>query len=384
MRKTIGAILIAFPILLTACQGDDPAANPPPEFALPAENGSPEPQSAARITRELTDGVFVDAEIAPLSGNSFPVFAVEPNSYSPELLDELFLAGDDSVREFQQSDWDPAGFQLTTLNGSSVYSADGNVDYYGTAYSMDAAQVMKDYAETAEQSGGSGGLPFISEDEAVAAALLLFERLDVFGEPELNTFIAMDHKTIWEHQQTMMARDDMYSYFVSIGKTVSLDSLTESDDACYLRFSFRHGTLPLFNAEIEKPIVSSSGGFQPYSVRAEMLLTRDGLRLFSMIGSFSGSGEDNEPEIIIDTDALLERIEEKYSLQIMTESLIFTRIFLEYLPVRTELNFEAGAKSALIPYWCAEYSLTNSDGAMYAAGAERFNAITGEDFAYGG
>lgn len=82
----------------------------------------------------------------------------------------------------------------------------------------------------------------------------------------------------------------------------------------------------------------------------------------------------SDPQTILSIDEAIAALKEKYDLEILFGSLKVTGIWMEYIPIAQ------GETTTLTPYWC----FVAGDEAGYGANADRINAITGEDLAYGG
>jgi hypothetical protein len=200
-------------------------------------------------------------------------------------------------------------------------------------------------------------------------------------------FVAMSHTDLAAYQAELM-KDEGYAAFVDLGKTARLDQLGETDDAYYIQFSFSRASVPLFDQWHEQSPMSAGDVVPPVSTYAEILLTGGGIRGFALVGAYADAGNPPEVRPLLGVEEMLAIVAEKYSLQIVTDPFTITRIYLEYLPLYAKDTLQFGTELTLTPYWCFEFSTTFTNDAglpvTNTAGADRFNAFTGEDYAYGG
>lgn len=387
MRKIkISVLLITLLLALSACSPKEMVEHTPLQSTSEAspEQLKEEPPQGEHIALELMENVFVDAEIENPAKDAYEICKTVPNSYTPEYLADVFLEHDNSEFVVTPSDWDPNGFTLETESGSYIFCEDGRVFFNAPGYNVnkDIADIMFYYTQN-EQSVNATELPFMSREDVLNVVSSLLSELNMLGQPEIRAFVAMRPDEITAYQQELMEDSD-YAHFVEIGKTTLLDNLTELDNTYYLRLSFNHHDLPMFNAQFEQPVKFAGSALQSPSATAEMLLTSEGIQIFSDSGSFADNTSSGEVKPVLNVNDIFDLVKEKYDLQITTEPVTFTRIFMEYMPVQTTPSANAGAEVMLTPYWCLEYGYTRADGTIRMASAERFNAVTGKDYEYGG
>ncbi len=389
--KNILAVSVTLAVFLAACVG--PQSDTPPEgervpdSAIPggaAEADLPE-ERPSRITRELCEGVTVDADVIYPARSEYDCFATKAPELTPELLGNLFLTGDASPRTVRQLE-DPgerpeyAGFfAVETENGSCVRWMNGSLSYSAPAdgdgkRTATVQEVLSDLANTVHVNDVE--LPGLSRAEADAAVTGILEKLDMIGTPEITAFVGLDHKAIEEYAAELLSRED-YQWAVEIGKLVELKDLTEADDGYYIRFGFTRDGLPLYG-DGDRRLEFAGDSMYVTDVSAGAYFLGGELTDFFLEGCWSLDSARVRREKVIGVDELLEKVRDKYELEIVSEPMTITKIYMEYLPFReTNVDFD------LRPYWVLEYGYT-VDGRFQDAGAERFNAVTGEDAAYGG
>lgn len=333
------------------------------------------------------EGVTMDADVTYPEREAYNCYATKAPELTPEFLGELFLAEDASPRTVNPTsdpkEWpEYAGFfTIETENGGFVRWDNGNLLYAAPRMELDGKKTASieeavwDYAQATPINDVE--LPGLSREAAEALVTGIIEKLDMTGTPEIDAFVGLDHAAIEEYAARRFKEED-YAWLLDIGKLVELHDLTEDDDAYYIRMSFTLDGLPLYGDGDHR---LESGG-EPISVsNASLEATVVGGELvdFALEGCYSLSGAEVRTEPVIDFDTLMGKVKEKYDLLIPSSPVVFTDVFMEYLPHRV-----TNVDCDLRPYWVLEYGYMSADGSLKIAGAERFNAVTGEDAAYGG
>lgn len=392
-RMTAMICLLLLLLLLNACSIADtaepfpsPSSFPPNDVSATetAEAGGNDDEPMTQInhvTRDLGNSISVDAEVINGAKGQLSVYTALPSVYTSAFLSDVFFSDDTSSQTVAYYEDDANGFILVTERGNELYVNSVAVSYNSPSHQSDIeiADIMRRYSERAENADDNE-LGFLARERAIENAVALFDKLQVFGTPDIRCFTAMTHDKIAAYQTDLM-NDASYAEFVEIGKTKLLDSLTAADDAYYLRFSFTAGGIPILDTEYEQPLKSAADDFYNRSLGAEMLITASGIRYFTMSGPFSSDVKEASSQKAISADEALNLFEEKYELQIVSEPIIITKVYLEYLPINQRRQ---SGEVSFTPYWCLEYSLSGRGDSPRLAGAERFNAITGKDYAYGG
>lgn len=230
-------------------------------------------------------------------------------------------------------------------------------------------------------------LDFMTMDDAISLGEKILKDLGVCWQPVLQTNMAMNHQELMQYQEELFAADENLEYqtYDPFDNVYDLDNLTQEDDAYLLRFGFAYNTLPIFGFDNEPSIQFHDGVFPPSASYAEIIITRDGVRYFDMIGGYR-IVETYESKPILSAEDAVEKYKEKWDMTLMPmpeDNWRVPLLYLEYLPITTDDG------KVLIPYWCfaREAELTNTKtGEKFwtALGGIRLNAFTGEEHAYGG
>lgn len=390
--KSILVVFVSLTVFLTACSGLQSDKLPEDERVpdTAASGGTTEAQPPeerpGRVTQELCEGVSVDAEVIYPDLTEYDCFATKAPELTPEFLEDLFLTEDTSPRTVRQledpGEWpEYAGFfSIETEDGSFVRWMNGSLTYSAPPAGGDEKraatiqEVLWDLGSTALFNDVE--LPGLSRAEAEAMVTEIWEKLDMIGTPKVTAFVGLDHNAIEESAGQLLDRED-YQWTVQIGKLVELSGLTAENDGYFIRFDFSEDGLPLYG-DADRRVEFAGDSMHVSDASLEAYIMGGKLTGFYLEGCFSRRDADVRQEKVIGLDAILEKVRAKHELEIINDPMTITKIYMEYVPFReTNVDFD------LRPYWVLEYGYT-VNGKFNSAGAERFNAVTGEDAAYGG
>lgn len=397
MKKPIFMILLCtFLLAFTACGNTPNVPDMPP---VPSGANTPNGQSSADIsktssthmTKKLCDGLEIDADVPALNVSSLPTYQARPMTISQADAIALFLQEGEREIETQAKDnYDPKGFHLTMKGGQEIFHRSGQLSYDSetSAKSLDIFDVLQRYGEAHPQEKPRS-LSFMSPQEAVKQGEKLIKKLGLISNPDIQAgqIVGMNAKEIMNWQSELL-KDNGYKEGVNIGKTTILNDLTTEDDAYLLAFSLRYQDVPIFNQDNEPSISSASDGLVPPSAKVAMLVTAKGLRYFSLEGGVSANGTASQPQAIISAEQALSTLVDKYKDTVRFGKQCITGVWLEYIPQSDNNNQKPDEPVTLTPYWCFRLaSFDDATGKMDGRefdSAERINAITGKDLAYGG
>lgn len=366
-------------IIVSACSGTPGTPGNPSEDTKKPNTLTPsdidDKATSTHITQELCDGVAVNADIIYPERQEYEVLNVKYANYGVELLKEIFLQNDSSTATVDTSD----GVTITTQNGSFIKSRYGRVIY--DAPDDKTYATIEDLLWQFAQGNGyfnDTELPFMSREDALNQVLSVIEKLDMPGTPEVSTFVGLDHEALIEVQQTMLGNED-YNEILGWDKIIELKGLTENEDAYFIRVAFKRADLSLYDQFVEMNAEFAGDRVSTPSAYVEALITPAGIVSFTVEGCFSPVSGQTETCEIVSLETVFLKVREKYELQIVSLPVTFTKIYMEYMTLR-----ETTEQLKIVPYWVLEYGYTREDGVFQLTGAERFNAVTGEDLAYGG
>lgn len=379
-KRVLGTVLCVSMVvsLLCGCGTHDPQDNNT-EGTLPTDNISicDEDESVQHLTLELGSNLFVDADITYPQIDDVSTYSLGMIQVDPSDAAALFYPDDNSSISIEYFDWLPSGYAVETAMGNK-FDISYNITYRSPEYTKyyEIADLLSRYAsEHPEELGKS--ISFMTMDDAQKIGETIFLELGINYTPVLQTGVALEHKQIEDWQQELL-EDPTYTDF---GKYQVLSNLTTSDDCYYLYFTFTYDGIPIYEPG-EPSVQFADNVFPPSPVSAEMVITPNGVEYFT-ISSANYITEEKQTSVLCSLEYAIEALKEKYDLVILTDPQRVSAIWLEYIPV------ESSNGSVLVPYWCfiMDLGIEDSEGNtkwLEAVNAERFNALTGEDLAYGG
>ena len=164
----------------------------------------------------------------------------------------------------------------------------------------------------------------------------------------------------------------------------SMESLTDEDDCYYLEFHMAMDGIPVYGYPGEASAQIRDGVFAPSASEINMVLSRSGFQQVQIVCPYR-IGETVRRIQTLSPQEAMDVYREKWSQILMPDmSREVRHIYLEYIPKQTEDGLQ------LTPYWvfsAAEQFENTAKGTVewwpYQV-ADRFNAETGADYAYGG
>lgn len=340
---------------------------------------APKEVNTQHLFQELAENVRVNAEMTLPEKEAYSTYTLKRVDCDPDRLFGIFSPeGYGSYTTDERSSlryFESSGKKLVVRDNSISYSA-YNIDW-GENPMQDVHTLMYYYTENHPQAEPHD-LSFMTVAEMEHFCRDILSKLGIAFEPELLKCATLTGQEIMDFQQELFGSGGIYA---ENGFTPT--NLTAATDTCYLEFSFSYDGLPLLGSE--EPGVASAVSMMPTpSVTATMMINADGLQKCDVYFPCTIESE-SQPQTILTPDEAVTALKDKYDLEIHTSTIEFSNVWLEYMPVVKEDSV------TLTPYWCfvtRRMLEENSDGAgtwqTKYANAERFNAITGKDLAYGG
>lgn len=403
MKKEITTIL-AFLLLISICLSGCMKPKPDNDFE-PVNTANDEEKndatgdvntatdipsdSSCSIDLIIKDNHQIHASVYAPDLNECPSYRLEPIQFDPKVAVRILLPEDNSTYTIEYDDRRNQTV-LSTESGNIIYARSISLMYMRDDTESNKFDAIGDlltrYAE-AHPEKQTDSLDFMTMDDAILMAEKMLKDLGICWQPVLQTSMGMDHQKMMQYQQELYAADKNLEYktYDPFGKVYVLENLTEADDAYILRFGFMYNDLPIFGFDNEPSVQFQDGVLPPSQSYAEIIITRDGVRYFDMIGGYR-IVETYESKPILSAEDAVEMYKEKWDMTLMPmpeDNWRVPLLYLEYLPVTTDDG------KVLIPYWCfaREAELTNTKtGEKFwtALGGIRLNAFTGEEHAYGG
>lgn len=342
-----------------------------------------EQSETQHIIRELNQNLIIDADVMYPKQKLYSSYCVNFVSVSPEVGTALFFPDDTSnitiSHEGAYGVFVDGGYALKTDNGNEFTNISSSITFSTSELQKhyEIEELLLRYAE-ANPEYTEISLGFMSREEAISICTNAIQNCGIALTPVVETCVGLEHDRIMSWQQELL--NDESSYYNAFGKAMILSNLTQSDDSYYIVFSFSYDGIPIFSRN-EPNIQFRDNTLPPSSVCAEMLITSDGIQHLNIYPAYAVNEINNTGSILSVEDAI-KKLEETFNSVILTEKYTVSSIYLEYMPI------ESNNSTVLTPYWCFEYTseYVGDDGNIYQSvpQAERYNAFTGNDLAYGG
>lgn len=387
MRKYVQAAVCAaiISVCLLGCGNqelDKPTQTPDDKESTAAvsttetvEDATVGESSASRtqhVTQDLAENLTIDAEAVIPGRTQYSTYTLKMVDSAPDQLFGIFCP--EGYGSFTKEDRSYPGssvFAYKTSDGKVLVVQDNCIDY--SSYDVETGnQPMQEiatlmYYHTQEHPDAQPhDLSFMTVAEMEGFCKTILTQLGVAWEPKLNQCVTLSGQEILDFQQEMFGK----SYYTEMGQPPM--QLTDAKDSCYLEFSFSFDGIPLFGPE--EPTVSFMDGvIPPSAVKATIMINADGIQDFHLQG-ICAVAYASDPQTVLTLEDAITALKNKYDVEILFGTQKITDIWMEYIPVKQ------GESTVLTPYWCFK----NIDESGKYASADRINAITGKDLAYGG
>ena len=327
------------------------------------------------IAQEICENLSIDAYAVIPAKMQYSTYTLKMVDCTPERLFSIFDPnGAGSYETVDRSSPGYPYYVYTKSDGRKIVVQDNIIQY--SSYNIDmgdhpmqeVANLMYYYTQE-HPNAELHDLSFMTVAEMEVYGRNVLTELGIAWDMELTQCVTLSGQEILDFQSEMFT-DSSYTEF-GIPMT-----LKEAEDTCYMVFSFSYDGVPLLGRD--EPSVSSYASMAPTpAAYAALMINANGIQDCEVF--FPCSLEPvSEPQTILSVEEAIAVLKTKYDLEIIFGSQVITSIWMEYIPVMRDQNW------ALVPYWCF---VSTDEELMDVPGygsADRFNAITGEDLAYGG
>lgn len=329
------------------------------------------------ITQEICDNLTIDADAVIPEKMQYGTYTLKMVDCTPERLFSIF--DPEGTGSYETADRSSPGYPYyvyTKTDGSKIVVQDNTIKYSSYNINM-GGQPMQEvsnlmyYYTQKYPIAQPHNLSFATVAEMEAYCRNVLTELGVVWDMERIQCVTLSGQEILDFQSEMFT-DSSYTEF---GTPMTL---TEAEDTCYMVFSFSYDGVPLLGSD-EPNISSYVSMFPTPSAYATLMINADGLQDCEVFYPCTLEPA-SDPQTILSLEEATAALKAKYDLEILFEAQVITEIWMEYIPVMQNENW------ALVPYWCfvskAEERLDSPVGDY--ENADRINAITGKDLAYGG
>lgn len=374
----IGACAILICVCLLGCgkqELEEPAMSPDVRgnttilYTEIPDAGETAASSTQHVTHELCDNLYIDAEAVIPDKSQYSTYTLKMVDCDPERLFNLFCPeGHGSYTTEECGNYlvydEASGKRLVVYEDAIDYSA---YDYDST---MQVVENLMYYYSGDYPQIEPHDLSFMSVEEMENKGAEILTQLGISWEPRLLRCITLSGQEILDYQEEMLQNSRYTEFEVP-------PILSEATDTCYLQFNFAYDGIPLHGFE-EPAAVSYTNSFATPYAKATIMFNADGIQTCAVSNPCT-IVQASDPQPILNLEAAISLLQDKYDLQIIRVPLEFTNIWMEYIPIKQD------EEVILTPYWCFLKKDKNAlDFPNYFGDADRFNSITGKDLAYGG
>lgn len=345
---------------------------------------APNVSQTIHINEQLTDGLYIDADVPNPTSEKCSSYTLGSLSLDTETAKTIFFPDNSSASlvhtDPQGKTYESGDYAICGQNGERLTKSNFSVSFNNAQYQqhLEIEDLLERYS-TNHPEEIEHSLSFMSREDAIASGINTLKALGIQFTPVVDICIGLEHNKIIAWQQELL--NDTNNIYDPFGKAIILSNLNDSDDAYYIRFSFRYEDIPIFG--VNSPgITFADAVFPPPAAYAKMLITPNGIEHFDLYPAYTVS-DVKENRTIISPETAIANVTKSYENMILFSKAKIISICLEYIP------FEGNGETVLRPYWSLfiTHENTGEDGKTYWSDhltAERINAFTGEDLKYGG
>lgn len=329
-----------------------------------------------QITQELCENLSIDAKAVIPDKTQYSTYTLKMVDSTPDRLFNIFSQdGPESYTSEERGDPGSSITMYVKSDGQNIVVYNNAISY--SAYKDDntmqtVADLMYYYTQEYSQSQPHD-LSFMTVTQMEEYGRDILSALGIAWEPELSKCVTLSGQEILDFQKEMLQKS-------SYAEFETPTTLTTAEDTCYLEFTFTYDGIPLLGSD-EPEIYSNIDMLPPPACTAVMIFNANGIQDCDV--NFPCTAEpSSDPQTILSAEEAIAALKAKYDLEILYDAQKIVGIWLEYIPMNQ------GQSTVLTPYWCFSISslIEKSDGTDYWTEpeyAERINAITGKDLAYG-
>lgn len=332
-------------------------------FAPPAEETVPAP-TTQHISQALSESLSIEADVVLPAKTEYSAYELKRVDCDP---DRLFgILSPDGYGEIQEEERN--GYMLYQESGGKKLTVhDTIISYHAYNWGFGTPQqevwelmvsYIQDHSEAKKQD-----LSFMTIAQIQELGETVLRELGIAFDLKLENCVALTNQDIQDYQK---------KYFPN-----SSTDLTSASDSCFLEFSFSYDGLPLLGRW--EPTVCSDGSWgQNHDAVAAMLINAEGIQDLQVYHPCAPQSVI-EAKPILPLEEAITALKEEYAAHTHSGTTTISSIWLEYIPVKKNDSI------MLIPYWCFVSMDPRAVGNPgYWGNADRINAFTGENLAYGG
>jgi hypothetical protein len=333
---------------------------------------------------DVTDNMVIDADIENENVSQSMLYQTSSKEFDTDKVKQLFFSENEELNVSKNGE--------TTIiesnNGAQLMFGASDITYTSSENMWDLQNfiVQALYSELDYGTSHEQEVEAIEQEPIVQNVEKNLKEICGLGEDEelsLKAGVNVDTDTILkkqEQQKEELENEGAYQSAVECGLFNELDKDWHPNKCYYLSFIIKKNSIPLTNSN-EPSISKRDENAVTQKTNLEVIVDENGIQLLYITGVFDLK-ETSEAKIMSVQDAA-SLLKQKYELEIITGDCVVDKIWLEYLFVNDASTKEPD-EGTLEPYWCFQIKVTDEDeyGEDISYEGERFNAVTGDDFAY--
>lgn len=382
-KRTIAFLFLSI-YILSGCNSAEQKENNLETINLAARDSLKEENNKQTVTAddadkktikldfEITDNISIDAEIETADQGGLITYSVEAKEFIFEQVSQALNV--ETVDMTEQ--YNPNGRYVEMSNGEVLFvKNDGGIDYIDSQETENILYLIQTaYASELDQGNNISTKVFENESQ-INTLEDKINQMCGFSENEKIQLLAgvqVKNDVLLEQQQKEFDLG-ILQYDIEIGKYQELEGAVVSDKCYYLIFGCTIDDIPVLG--MQEPAIRSADDNAIIRVTSARVLIDNGrIRSMELDGMFNIKADDKTQ--LKSIEEICDTLKKKYEIEIITAPRIIRKAYLEYVFVHDNSSADL-SKGKLVPYWCFEVQMDNH---IYA---ERINAITGGDFAYG-
>lgn len=383
-KRTIAVLFLSI-YILSGCNSVEQKENNLETINLAARDSLKEENNKQTVTAddadkktikldfEIADNISIDAEIETADQGGLITYSVEAKEFIFEQVAQALNV--ETVDMTEQ--YNPNGRYVEMSNGEVLFvKNDGGIDYIDSQETENILYLIQTaYASELDQGNNNISTKVFENESQINTLEDKINQMCGFSENEKIQLLAgvqVENDVLLEQQQKEFDLG-ILQYDIEIGKYQELEGAVVSDKCYYLIFGCTIDDIPVLG--MQEPAIRSADDNAIIRVTSARVLIDNGrIRSMELDGMFNIKADDKTQ--LKSIEEICDILKKKYEIEIITAPRIIRKAYLEYVFVHDNSSADL-SKGKLVPYWCFEVQM---DDHIYA---ERINAITGGDFAYG-
>lgn len=366
---------LALSVGLCACTGKGKSVNTQSEPDMETTNDS---VNTSHLKMNPLEHLIIDAEVEKPDYDEYGTYILHLSLPATADITDRFFCG----TKIETINNDNNSMYLASADGSEFSCNKYGLSFYAPERSKwtEMASIMNYYVDD-DYDGATTSLNYMTEEEVVELVKKTMKECAVDFTLVVTKCICMKHTDLMALQQKLL--NDPEKHYDDFGKAFKLTGLDSSDDAYFVAFSFAYNEIPIFSREeVSNVTYSVPNMLMSNGMGGEMIITDEGIKYMEIMGA-NFTPTISTSSKIITVDEAIEKLIEKYDVEILQSDYLYSAIYLEYMPIEKE-----NGQIYLTPYWCfdcgTDYHGQDSNYYRSTISSTRFNAVTGENFSYGG